>query len=445
MLGGGTWSQQNKVLPGTYINVSSAAAASSALSDRGYVAMPIALDWGPEGEIFTIKRDDFIKNCRKLLGYSYSDKEMLPLRELFQYAQVVHAYRLNSGGTKAANTYGTAKYAGTVGNKLSVVVSVNVDEETKFDVGTYYGSTLIEMQTVASAAELHDNDYINFKHDATLEETAKLPLTGGANGEITVEAYQNFLDKAESYSYNVLGCPTNDATVIGLFINFTERMRDKVGAKLQTVIYNAYGGVKKADHEGIIEVGSKVEDFDTTVAGLGVYGLVYWVSGVAATCAVNASNTNRVYNGELTIAADYTQAELENSILEGWFMLHRVGDEIRVLEDINSLTTLTDDKGALFQSNQTIRVIDQIANDVAALFNTRYLGLIPNDADGRVSLWNDIVKIHEELEAIRAIENFDSDSVVIAQGNSKKSVVCSISGISIINAMSQLYMNVIIE
>ena len=57
MLGGGTWSQQNKVLPGTYINVSSAAAASSALSDRGYVAMPIALDWGPEGEIFTIKAD----------------------------------------------------------------------------------------------------------------------------------------------------------------------------------------------------------------------------------------------------------------------------------------------------------------------------------------------------------------------------------------------------
>lgn len=445
MLGGGTWSQQNKVLPGTYINVSSAAAASSALSDRGYVAMPIALDWGAEGEIFTVKRDDFIKNCRKLLGYSYSDKEMLPLRELFQYAQVVHAYRLNSGGTKAANTYGTAKYAGTVGNKLSVVVSANVDEETKFDVGTYYGSTLIETQTVASAAELHDNDYINFKHDATLEETAKLPLTGGANGEIAVEAYQNFLDKAESYSYNVLGCPTNDATVIGLFINFTERMRDKVGAKFQTVIYNAYGGVKKADHEGIIEVGSKVADFDTTVAGLGVYGLVYWVAGVAATCAVNASNTNRVYNGELAIAADYTQAELENSILEGWFMLHRVGDEIRVLEDINSLTTLTDDKGALFQSNQTIRVIDQIANDIAALFNTRYLGLIPNDADGRVSLWNDIVKIHEELEAIRAIENFDSDSVVIAQGNSKKSVVCSISGISIINAMSQLYMNVVIE
>lgn len=440
MLGGGTWAQQNKVLPGTYINVSSAAAASSSLSKRGYVAMPLTLDWGPENEIFTVKRDDFIKNCRKIFGYSYSDAAMLPLRELFQYAQVVYAYRLNGGGTKAANTYGTAKYAGSVGNKLSIVVSVNVDDATKFDVSTYYDSTLIETQTVAGAAELRDNDYIDFKHTAELEETAKLPLTGGANGEVKVDGYQAFLDKAESFSYNVLGCPTADATVIGLFINFTERMRDKVGAKFQTVIYNPYGGVKKADHEGIIEVGVKAP-----AESVGLHGLVYWVAGVAATCAVNASNTNRVYNGELEIAADYTQAELENSILGGWFMLHKVGDEIRVLEDINSLTTLTDEKGALFQSNQTVRVIDQIANDVAALFNTRYLGVIPNDADGRVSLWNDIVKIHEELETIRAIKNFDSESVVISQGNSKKSVVCSISGINIINAMSQLYMNVIIE
>lgn len=41
----------------------------------------------------------------------------------------------------------------------------------------------------------------------------------------------------------------------------------------------------------------------------------------------------------------------------GEFVLHSVGTEVRVLEDINSLVTLTEDKNELFQSNQTIRVL----------------------------------------------------------------------------------------
>ena len=64
-----------------------------------------------------------------------------------------------------------------------------------------------------------------------------------------------------------------------------------------------------------------------------------------------------------------------------------------------------------FSSNQTIRVLDQIANDIAVLFGKKYIGKVPNDASGRVSLWNDIVKHHQELQNIRAIENFSSDNV----------------------------------
>lgn len=141
---------------------------------------------------------------------------------------------------------------------------------------------------------------------------------------------------------------------------------------------------------------------------------------------------------------DYTQAELEAGIKAGKYMLHNVNGSIRVLDDINSLTTLTDEKGADFQSNQTIRVCDQIANDVANLFATRYLGTVPNDASGRISLWNDICKIYEALETRRAIENFDSESVQVEQGETRKSVVCNVSGLNIINAMSQLYMSVVI-
>ena len=81
----------------------------------------------------------------------------------------------------------------------------------------------------------------------------------------------------------------------------------------------------------------------------------------------------------MSVNVDYTQTQLEQAIDDGKFIFHKVGDEVHVLEDINTLVTTTDEKGDDFKSNQTIHVLDQIANDIAALFNTKYLGSIPND------------------------------------------------------------------
>ena len=57
-LGGGTFTAQNKVLPGAYINFVSLAAASATLSDRGIAAIGLELDWGASG-IQEITNADF--------------------------------------------------------------------------------------------------------------------------------------------------------------------------------------------------------------------------------------------------------------------------------------------------------------------------------------------------------------------------------------------------
>ena len=75
------------------------------------------------------------------------------------------------------------------------------------------------------------------------------------------------------------------------------------------------------------------------------------------------------------------------------------------------------------------------------LFATKYLGNVPNDASGRVSLWADIVSHHRQLEQIRAIENFSEEDVKVEQGNAKKSVVVS-DTVTVVNAMDKLYMTV---
>lgn len=425
---------QNKVLPGSYINFVSLARASATLSDRGYGALALELDWGPDGEVFTVENSDFQKESQTIFGYDYSHDKLKGLRDLFLNLKTGYFYKLNNGAVKAANEFATAKYGGVRGNDLKIVIAVNIDDENKFDVSTLLDTTVVDLQTVADAAELAANDYVTFKTEATLAATAGAPLTGGSNGTaITGAQYQAALDKFEAYSFNTLGCLSTEETIKSLYVQFTKRMRDEVGAKFQTVIYD-----KAADYEGVISVKNKTLDEGELESSA-----VYWVTGASASCAVNRSNTNKTYDGEFTFFVDYKQSELEKAMEAGSFMFHKVGDEVRVLDDINSFVSVTVDKNIDFNSNQVIRVLDQIGNDIAALFNKQYIGKIQNNNAGRVSFWKDLVFYHQQLEQIQAIENFSPDDVIVEKGNDKKSVVVT-NPVTPVNCMSKLYMTVVV-
>lgn len=420
--GGGTWVAQNKVLPGAYINFISLARASSALSARGICAMAVSLSWGPEG-VFELTAEDFRDKTMELLGYDYTADEMRDLRELFAGAQSAYLYRLNGGGVKAANAFATAKYAGARGNDLQIVIEESADGGGQYDVMTYLGPSLVETQTVPDAQALVPNVYVDFKTDATLEATAGTPLLGGTDMAPTNEQHQQFLSALESYSFNTLGCAAQDSTLKALYVAYTKRMRDDYGIKFQTVLHRY-----PADYEGVISV----ENNETPE-------LVYWVTGMEAGCAVNASLTNTVYSGEHEVSVDYTQKQLEQAIRGGKLIFHRAYHEARVLTDINTLVTLTDVKGKVLTANQTMRVIDQIGNDIAVLFNTKYLGKMPSNDSGRVSLWGDIVAHHRELEALQAIENFDPDLVTVQAGEERNAVLVG-DEVTPVNAMEKLYM-----
>lgn len=428
-LGGGSFTTQNKELPGTYINFVSLASASAALSDRGIATMPLELDWGPEGEIFEVTSEDFQKRSQKIFGYTYDHEKLKGLRDLFMGIRTLYAYRLNGGGTKASCTYAQALYGGVRGNDLKIVIRVNEDDENKFDVITYLGTVPVDTQTVTSTEELKINDYVTFKTDAVLEATASMPLSGGTNTEVDGTAYQNYLDRAESYTFNVMGVVTEDLTIIKMFNAFNKRLRDEMGIKFQLVTYN-----NPADSMGIISVNNKTLDEDWPEASL-----VYWVTGIQAGCEVNKSCQNKKYDGEFMVDVNYTQSQLKQCIKNGGFVLHRVNSDIRVLEDINTMITVTDTCGDVFKDNQTIRVIDQLGNDDAVLFNTKYLGVVPNNASGRISLWSDLVKIRQNLQDIGAIENFSDSDVSVVQGDTKKSVVVT-GNIEVVNTMSKLYL-----
>lgn len=552
-LGGGTFVTQNKILPGSYINFVSAARASANVSDRGYAAIPMALDWGPEGEVITVTSEEFIKNSMKYFGHSYTADEIKNLREVFCNASTLYTYRLNGGGDKAANDFGTAKYSGALGNTIATVIellssepksggydwnystgentlgvtaeggeataadtvtydgvtyatalkigdsaasvtfateadgyltlvtsSTNTSPTVTIDgmavsvsasggvtvelsagshtitkgttntflyyldvayetvntyaVSTYVGGVVVDEQEVTAANDLLDNDYVVFNKSAALAETAGTYMTGGTDGETTALAHQEALNALSGYSFNVLGCASDDPLIKKLYAQFTESQRDDYGVKFQTVIYNY-----SADYEGVISVPNTVKDDGTEG-----FELIYWLTGAEAGCAVNASLMNTAYDGEYMADVSYSQTELENLIKKGYLVFHNVKGEVRVLKDINTFVSTTTDKNSDFCSNQVIRVLDQIGNDIAVIFNDSYLGKVPNDAAGRISFWGSIIKYIKTLENIRAVEDFEEADCEVTKGDEKGDVVVGLSVMPTC-AMEKLYMTVYVN
>lgn len=433
MLGGGTFNDQNKILPGTYINYVSASRAGAVLSDRGVVTAPLILDWGPEQAVFEVTNEEFQKNCQKIFGYAYDADAMRNIRELFASSATKGIfYRLNAG-EKASNIYAEAVYGGTRGNALKIVIAANTEDTNKFDVTTLLDLKQVDKQTVAKASELVPNSYVKFKADAALAATAGVNLSGGTNGEdVTGAEHSAYLAAVEPYSFHVMCCPVTDETTKGLYVAFTKRMRDEAGVKFQTVVYRK----SDADYEGIISVENKAAELEQ--------GLVYWVAGAEAACAVNKTLENRIYNGEFTVDTSHTQTQLSDGIQAGKFLFHKSGDDVRVLEDINTMVTYTIEKSEDFSINQVIRVLDQIGNDIAVIFNTKYLGVAPNITSGHVSLWNDILTYNRKMEKVNAIKDVSPDDLVVEKGESKRAVVVS-NPVTPVCCMGQLYMTVIVR
>lgn len=448
-LGGGKWLFQNKKMPGAYINFVSKDRAMTDIADRGFAALALELDWGETGKIFRVDAEDFQKNAMAIFGHDYGDDEMRPLRELFRNLKTGYFYRLNSGGAAAKNDLATAQCTGTRGNDLVIAVQNDPDHSGNFIVKTLIksggGLRLLDAQSnIGGVKDLKDNAFVTFAKDGTLTVSAGEALKGGTAGDaVTVGDYQKFVGLIEPYYFNILAYAGADESIKTLLVNFTKRCREETGAKFQLVVH----GLERANYEGVISVKNDVKD-----EGAEKGSLVYWLAGKEAACPINASCTNAMYDGEYEIDTALKQFELEQAMTAGMLTFHNVTDsvsgnvvgDVRVLSDINTFTEFTKDKNRDFSLNQTVRVLDNAALDIARLFNRLYLGKVQNDASGRISLWKDGVALFEEYQRVRAIQNFrEQDLPIPTQGEEKTAVLWTFE-IQPTACMEKLYCTVVV-
>ncbi len=318
----GTWTSQNKILPGAYINFLTNTPLSITVGDRGIVLLLQEMSSGNSGKMYEITATD-----KSQYPEGIKDEEKLLVNEALKGAQRVILYNLGSDHTSE-----------TLATALSVLKTVN------FNVLCY-------------------------------------PYDG------------------EDYNGNK-----------SIIQTWVKTMREEEGLKIQAILAN-YG----ADNEGIINVTQGVKLSDETE--LTAAQTTAWVAGITAGANINQSNTGRKYAGAIDVIPRKTKTEMETAITNGEFVLKvDTAQNVTAVYDINSLTTITPEKGKQFTKNRVIRTIDGINNDIVEIFESNYVGKVNNNEDGRSLLRATLIEYFNELQRLNAIKNFAPEDVTVSPG-----------------------------
>ncbi|MEF2964935.1 phage tail sheath family protein [Paenibacillus sp. M1] len=442
-MAGGTFTVQNKVRPGVYINFKSEAKSLGTLGDRGIAAIPAPLTWGKSG-ITTLESDTYMEQALPQLGFRPTDERIAHITAAMAHAGKLLIYRVGAvGGKKAAETIGnltaTAKYTGTRGNDLQIVVQASIDQTGAFDVHTLLDGEEVDVQTVSAVDKLAANDYVDFSGTGEFTETAGVPLEGGTDGAGTAGEYADAFAAFEAEEFNVLGVPVTDSAIKQLAVAFTKRLRDEEGKKIQTVLHDYPG----ADYEGVISLKNSVVTSDGVVVE--PTDLLWEIAAMQAAADVNESLTYAAIPNTVDVSPKYTHSEIVRALGNGELVLSVSNGQAVIEQDINTLKSFTPEKDKKFSKNRVVRVLDSTANDIRKVFSNSYIGKIDNNADGRNLLKGEVIAYLERLQGLGAIQNFDSQAdIEVLQGDEVDAVMISLA-IQPVDSPEKIYMNVSVK
>ena len=461
-MAGGTWTIQNKVLPGVYINFFSKASTLVTMGERGVVCISKVLDWGPIEEVIEITDP---AECFSKLGYDQTSSKLRWLQQMLlgtnrtSGASKVYIWGLKTtDAVKATGTEtddgntlaATAKYFGVRGNDLSIVVSADPDNNSshvKFYVQTLLQGEVVDSQTLeASAATvalsgLVDNDWVSFTtKTGNAFATAGISLTGGSNGTtIASTGFTDFMNAAELLTFNIIICQSSDPTLKQSFSNFVKRLTNDEGKKCQLVVSD----YPSADSECVISVYPQtitpMEGSDLTTEEV-----LCWVAGASAGANVDESLTYTSHPDAVGISPILTTQQQATALQAGQLVFVQQFDKVQVLQDINSFTGFTVTKGKQFRKNRVIRVLFDFANSIYKTYSLYYIGQTDNNEVGRDFLKAEIISLLNMYEGMGAMQNVNADDVTVLPGEESDAVVIECY-IQPVDAIEKIYMNVTIS
>ncbi len=422
-MNGGTFSPgERKVRPGIYFRFTLAADDRITSGSRGTVAVPFKSSWGPVKEVISVASNRDITNK---LGLTATDPSLDLYRAAKMNSDKVLLYRVN-GGTEATATLGsdggeegggssgkaTAKYPGSRGNGITLVVKQDPVESSSYIVETHMDTRKVDSQVVSNIGELEDNEAVVFSGSGSLESDAGIVLSGGKDEDVATEDVADFLEALEHEHFDALAMIDflGDKLLNPMYVDFVRTMRESRGVKFQ-----GYGHGIEDRYEGVVNLGNRFILSEESNEDDAILYAVAWAAGAGAGATLRQSNTFKTIPGAVDVSPKYDNDEIISRLQKGEFLFTFDGRDntVSVEQDINTV-----DGDSVFKKNKVVRIVDAINNDISRELKQIILGRkstgedIPANEDGMQIVRTAVVLYLNSLQDEGIVQNFDSEEDV---------------------------------
>lgn len=421
------WTAMNKIIPALYNNFSpiprNAFDNNSAL---GTIAVGLIMGWGSDTECEELYSEDLMTQVAlRKVGYTINNTdEILPFRLALTKAVKGYFYKLNKGGEKATVTIGgikyTAKYTGIVGNRIGITQILDTPQAGKTTINILVDGQVKEIKIIANASEI-TGIISNWVDAETVGETPAIIastntlLEGGTNGTVTDASYTSFFEAIRYKQFNVVTIMGADTTISDKLIDFVNYRNSQRGAYITSVVYNK----PALDNDAIISVNQGLECDDFTIT-TDLFPIA--IGSLRAGCPLGESltdeNLTEIFGARKIINAldDSTDTAKENAINQGMFCVHYINDgSVRVLKDINTFISVTDEKPKYYTKNTTIQTLYYILNEEDRVAHDGRLGKYTNTQIKRDLLAAAFLDVFKDAQQRGAIAPYDSTTDMIIQ------------------------------
>lgn len=442
-MAGGTFNLSSpKVRPGAYVNTKNGKQPTTATVPSGIAIIPlIGYDWGPRGKMIHLTNESPDAAKTKFGRSIYDDNGfMLMLQLMFLNVTEVYTY-IAGGGEKAKGTITlksgtgnvTAKYPGSLGNKLKIVSIAN--PEGGFDVSVVLDGSEVELIEGAKKVADLKSDYVDFSGDGELVAFASASLNGGTEeASKTNASVATFLDMAEKIKFNYMALPTSDASLITAAVTKIKYIRNSIGWKCGLVVANS-----ASDYENIYNL---TNSFEYAGVKLTTEQATAWLAGAATAAGYTTSLTYTTVTGATGIVGQKTNEESIQAINNGetFFTVSESGNVI--LEyDVNSKVTFTQDDPTDILKGRPCRVYDSFANELLLTFVP---GRFSNDPTGWTVMEGLGRAILKDFLKDGAIQNVDEENdFVVDRGASVGDSAYITCGIQPVDSTEKYYFTTI--
>jgi hypothetical protein len=253
---------------------------------------------------------------------------------------------------------------------------------------------------VAAPFEVTGEGDIPVGVSAYTKEQIGLALKGGVNAVkkvvvycLPVEAvdYTAALTYFETVKFDYLAIPGIDSADCVAVGTWAKGCRANLDKMIKVVLPN-YAG----DSEAVINFATDGIIVDDTTFATKDY--CARIAGVIAGTPLTISATYFVLP-EVTDVPRLTKTELDTAIDAGKLVLFNDGEKVKIARAVNSLTTITADKGEDFKKIKIVDILDLIHDDIKRTAEDNYIGKYGNSYDNKCLLISAIKGYFDTLES----------------------------------------------